>query len=430
MQVSVESLSGLQRRMTVQVPSERIESEIEQRLRKVGKTAKLKGFRPGKVPFKVVAQRYGGEIRREVINELLQSSYAQAVAQEKLQPAGGPKIQPSQLTPGADLEYTATFEVYPEIELRKVEGLTVDRKVAEVAEDDIDRVVENLREQRAHWHVVERAAATDDKVTIDYLGKINGEAFEGNQGSAVAVVIGAGQMPPEIEQCLTGATAGQELEQAVNYSAENSPPALAGRRVEFVISVKHVEEKHLPDLDDEFCKSFGVEDGLAALREGVRENMVAELEQTTKAAMREQILNALVESNPVDLPATLVDQEVDYLRGDAAKRMGIDDPEKMPPAEPFVEPGRRRVALGLLVARLVETAGIEADQDSVNQRLQTLAGQFSDPAQIMQAYRKDPRLMNQIEMAVVEDMAVDWLLEKAKIKEIKATFREVMEPDA
>lgn len=429
MQVSVESLSGLQRRMTVQVPSERIESEVEQRLRRVGKTAKLKGFRPGKIPFKVVVQQYGGEIRREVVNELMQSSYAEAVQQEKLQPAGGPQIKSSKPVAGSDLEYVATFEIYPEIELKKVEGLKIERKAAEVAEVDIDRVVDSLRDQRAHWHVVERAAQEGDQVTIDYVGMRDGEAFEGNTASAVVVVVGSGQMPPEIEQALTGAIAGQQIEQSVDYPSDNAPANLAGRKIDFAITVNKVEQKHLPDMDEEFFKSFGVEDGITGLRNGVRDNMLAELEQTTKAALREQILNALIEHNPVDLPTSLVDQEVDYLRGDAAKRMGIEDPAKMPPAEPFLEAGRKRVALGLLVSKLVETAGLKADTAGVDLRLEALASQFSEPEQIMRAYRKDPRLMNQLEMAVVEEKAVDWLIERAKIKDVKSTFSEVMEPN-
>jgi len=426
MQVSVESLSGLQRRMTVQVPSERIESEVEQRLRKVGKTAKLKGFRPGKVPFKVVQQRYGGEVRREVLNDLMQSSYAQAVAQEKLQPAGGPNIKASSATQGADFEYVATFEVYPEVELKKVDGFKIERKIASIGESDIDRVLGNLREQRVHWHVVDRPSKVGDKVTIDYRATIDGEGFEGNEATDVEAVPGSGQMPADLENCLVGVTAEQQIEQSVSFPADHPVDRLAGRQADFVITAKQVAEKHLPEIDDEFCKSFGVDGGVAELRDGIRENMSKELDDAIRSGMREQILNALIEKNPVELPLTLVDQEVDYLRGDAARRMGISDPEKMPAAEQFLEPARRRVALGLLVAKLVETADLQADQNSTDARLQAMASQYGEPEQIMQVYRKDPRLMSQIEMAVVEEKAVDWLIDKAKIKEIKTTFKEVM----
>ncbi|NNF66211.1 MAG: trigger factor [Gammaproteobacteria bacterium] len=426
MQVSIESLSGLERRMTVQVPSAKIESEIEQRLRKVSKTAKLKGFRPGKIPFKVVRQRFGSEIRREVLSDVMQSSYAEAVAQEKLHPAGGPKIKTSNAVHGADFEYEATFEVYPEVVLKKVEGLKVERPVAEVADDDIDRVMQSLREQRVHWHVVDRAAKADDKVVIDYRATINGEAFAGNEASAVEAIIGSNQMPQELEQCLIGASAGDELTQPVEFAAEHPAEQLAGKTADFAITVKQVEEKHLPELDDEFCKSFGVDGGLDELRNGIRENMVKELGEAIRGRLREQILNAMIEGNPVELPTTLIEQEVDYLRGDTARRMGISDPEKMPAAEQFQEPARRRVALGLLVAKVVETAGLEADPESMETRLQEMAAQFGEADQVMDAYRKDPRLMSQIEMAVVEEKAVDWLLDQAKIKDVKTTFKEVM----
>jgi len=429
MQVSVESLGGLQRRMTVQVPAERIESEIDKRLRRVGKTAKLKGFRPGKVPFKVVRQRYGGEIRREVLTELMQSSYAQAVSQEKLEPAGGPKIQTSSADQGADLEYVATFEIYPEIKLKKIEGLKVERKVAEVADEDIDRVMENLREQRAHWHSVDRAARESDKVTVDYRATVDGATFEGSEGSGMEILLGSGRMP-DFETALLGSTAGQQIEQDISFPAEHQTAAIAGRTARFEITVKEVGEQHLPEIDTEFCKSFGIEDGsVSTLRDGIRENMTRELDEKIRAELREQTLDELVKRNPVELPQALIDQEVDYLRGDAAKRLGINDPEKMPAAEQFVESGKRRVALGLLVAKVVDTAELQADRENVDARLQMLASQFGEPEQIIRAYRNDPRLMGQIEMAVLEEKAVDWLLEKAKIKDRKTTFREVMQID-
>ncbi len=426
MQVSVESLGGLQRKMTVQVPAEQIDSEVDKRLKRVTRTVKMKGFRPGKVPYKVVQQRYGGEIRREVLGDLMQSSYAEAVSQEKLQPAGGPRIQTDGAEAGNDLEFTATFEIYPEVELKKTEGLKIERPVAGIGDEDVDRVLENLREQRAHWHAVERAAKEGDQVTVDFKATIDGEAFPGNEADDFAVELGAGQMPEEFEQALTGASAGDEVTKAIPFPADHPTEAVAGKSADFIITVKKVSEKHLPEIDEGFCASFGVDGGVDALRDGIRDNMQRELDDKIKGSLREQVLNQLIEKNPVDLPQTLIDQEVDYLRGDAARRMGIEDPEQMPAANVFEEPARRRVALGLVVARLVEEAGIEADNASVEARLQQMVSQFGEPEPVLAAYRKDPRLMGQIEMAVVEEKAVDWLIEHAKIKDKKKPFQEVM----
>ncbi|NNF62053.1 MAG: trigger factor [Gammaproteobacteria bacterium] len=426
MQVAVESLGGLQRRMTVQVPAEQIQIEIDKRLRRVGKTAKIKGFRPGKVPFNVVRQRYGNDIRREVLEETLRSSYAEAVSQEKLEPAGGPKIETSGLEQDDGLQYTATFEVYPEIILKKVEGLKVERKVAEIGDSDIDQVLENLRMQRAHYHAAERAAAEDDKVTVDFSATIDGEPFEGGEGEGAEVIVGSGQMP-EFEQAVSGAVAGGQVKAAIEFPATHHVEALAGKTAQFDITVKEVGERHLPEVDEDFCKSFGVEGGVESLRDGIRDNITRERDEKVRGLLRAQLLEELVKHNPVELPQALIDQEVDYLRGDAARRMGIDDPDQMPPADQFVEAGRRRVALGLLVAKVVETAELQADQASIDARLQAMARQLGDPEQIMRAYRNDPRLMGQIEMAVLEEKAIDWLLERAKTKDRKTTFQELMQ---
>lgn len=431
MQVSVESLGGLQRRMTVQLPAEQVEKEVEERLRRVGRNARIKGFRPGKVPFKVIRQRYGGEVRQDVLSELVRSSYAEAVTQEKLQPAGTPRIETGKSEQGKDFEYTATFEIYPEIELRKVDGLKIERAVADITDADVDRVIDNLREQRAHWHVVERAAAEGDRLKIDFVGRIDGEPFEGGTANDVEVIPGSGQMLADLEQGLVGLEAGATKEIKVKFPKDYHGEDVAGKKAVFEVTVNEVAERHLPEIDDEFCASFGIDEGgLDALRSGVRDNMQRELDEKVDGEVRNQILDALVAANPLDVPQSLVEQEADQLRGDAARQLGIDDPARLPPPEPFMEAARRRVARGLLVGKIVDEQNIEADRAAVDARLEELTAQFEQPQQIIEMYRSDPRLMRQIEMSVIEQKAIDWLLGRAKVKERNTSFQELMQPDA
>ena len=430
MQVSIESLGGLQRRMTVQVPAAEIDKQVEARLRRVGKTAKLKGFRPGKIPFKVIRQRYGGEVRQDVLSDLLRSSYAEAVTQEKLQPAGNPRIEAADAPQGEDFQYTATFEIYPDVELKKVDGLKIERPVAEIGDEDVDRVLLNLREQRGHWHAVERAAAEGDQVNIDFSGSIGGEPFEGGAGAGVDVLLGGGQMLPEFEKALPGTSAGQTLQAPVKFPKDYPSPEVAGKKAVFEIVVNTVSERHLPEVDDAFCRSFGIEEGgVAELKDGIRDNMRREMNEKVNSLLRDQILDALVEKNPVELPQALVDAEADQLRGEAARQMGIDDPDKLPPPEPFLDAARRRVARGLLVGRIVEQENIEADRAAVDERLEQLTGQLDDAAGVVSLYRSDQRLMRQLEMTVIEQKAINWLIEKAKIKDRKQSFRELMQLD-
>ncbi|MBT8144211.1 MAG: trigger factor [Gammaproteobacteria bacterium] len=428
MQVSVESLGGLQRRMTVEVPSNEVEKEIEQRLKRVGKTAKLKGFRPGKVPYKVLEQRYGGEIRQDVLSELLRSSYAEAVTQEKLNPAGTPKIETDSMLAGADFRYTATFEVYPDIELKKVAGLKVERPVAEITDKDVDQVLDNLRSQRAHWHAVERKSKQGDQVNIDFEGRIDDEIFEGGTGNGVDVVVGAGQMLPDFDKALNGVSAGDDIKAKVRFPKDYHSDDVAGKKAVFSIQVNSVSEQHLPEVDEEFCKSFGIEDGsVDELRSGIRDNMEKELSERVTSVVREQVLEELAAANPVELPQSLVEAEARQLANDAVRQMGLSETPEDLPLEPFMDNARKRVARGLLVGQLVEQEGISADRESVEAKLDSLVGQYGDPEQIASVYRSDPRLMQQLEMAVIEEKVIDWLIDQAKVTERKRSFQDVMQ---
>ena len=427
MQVSVETTGALERRIEVSVPRERIDQAIDERLKRVSRTAKLKGFRPGKVPFKVVKQQFGAQVRQEVLSDLMQSSFAEAVTQEKLNPAAGPRIEPISVGPDQDLKYRATFEVFPEIELKGVEGIAVARPAAEVTEADVDAMVLNLREQRPRFEAVERESREGDRVTMDFEGQVDGAAFEGSKGDDVAVLLGGGRMLKDFETGITGMKSDERKQIDVPYPADYHNAALAGKVAKFEVHVKKVEEKKLPELDDEFCREYGVlEGGVEQLRKEVRENMERELEQNVRARLKQQLMDGLLAGNPVEVPQSLVDAQVREMQIDAARRMGARDASQVPPPEPFVEGARKRVALGLLIGELIKSRGLKLDRARVEGRLTDLAATYPDPEQIIKAYRQNAEALRQIENVVLEDQVVDLLLENAKVTDQPAKFKDVM----
>lgn len=427
MQVSVETTGALERRIEVSVPRERIEQAIDERLKRVSRTAKLKGFRPGKVPFKVVKQQFGAQVRQEVLSDLMQSSFAEAVTQEKLSPAAGPRIEPISVGADQDLKYRATFEVFPEIELKGVEGIAVQRPAASVTDADVDAMVLNLREQRPRFEAVERESREGDRVTMDFEGVIDGAEFEGSKGADVAVLLGGGRMLKDFETGITGMKADERKQIDVPYPADYHNAALAGKVARFDVHVKKVEEKQLPEIDEEFCREYGVlEGGVEQLRKEVRENMERELEQNVRARLKQQLMDGLLSANPVEVPQSLVDAQVREMQIDAARRMGARDASQVPPAEPFVESARKRVALGLLIGELIKSRGLKIDRERVEARLADLAASYPDPEQVIKAYRQNPEALRQVENIVIEDQVVDLLLEHAKVTDQPATFKDVM----
>jgi trigger factor len=427
MHVSVESTSGLERRMEVSVPKEQIEQAVDERLKRVSRTAKLKGFRPGKAPIKVIRQQFGAQVRQEVLSELMQSSFAQAVTEAKLLPAAGPRIEPISIAPGEDLKYRAIFEIFPEVALKEVEGLAVNRPVAEVSEADIEAMLQNLREQRPKFEPVERASREGDRVTMDFEGHIDGKGFEGSKGDDVAVILGAGRMLKDFETGITGAKAGEAKQVAVRYPDEYHNKDLAGKTADFSVTVKKVEEKLLPPLDDEFCREYGVtEGGLEQLLSEVADNMRRELGENIRARLKQQVFDKFLDANPVEVPKALIDEQVRSMQIDTARRIGAKDASQVPPPEPFVEPARRRVALGMLVNELVKSKGLQLDRARVDARLGELAATYPDPDAILGAYRQNPDAMRQVENMVMEDQVVDFLLERAKVTDQPSTFKELM----
>jgi trigger factor len=426
MQVSVESTGTLERRMEVQVPAAQIEKAVDERLQKLSRTVRLKGFRPGKVPVKVVRQQFGQQVRQEVLGDVVQSSFAEAVVQEKLTPAGGPRIEPIDFE-GGDLKYRAVFEIVPQIQLANVETLDIVRPTAEVSDGDVDAMIQNLREQRATYVKVEREARDTDRVTVDFDGTIDGEAFEGGSGQDIPIVLGAGRMLADFEAGLQGVRADEQKTIELTFPQNYATQALAGRKAQFAISVKSVEERVLPELDDVFCKSYGVEEGgIDRLREEVRENMGRELTDAVRQRLKKQVMDGLLAANPIELPKTMVDAQVRELQIEAARRMGARDASQIPPPDAFMEAARRRVALTLLVGEVIKNANIQVNQSQVQARFQELALQYPDASQAVEQYRTNPQMRRQMEAAVLEDQVVDWVLERARISEKSSTFKDLM----
>ncbi len=427
MQVSVESTGALERRMEVHVPAERIEKAVDERLQKLSRTVRLKGFRPGKVPVKVVRQQFGQQIRQEVLGDVVQSTFNEAVQQQKLSPAGGPRIEPLSADESGDLKYRAVFEVLPQVELKGIEGMEIARPAAQVQPADIDAMIENLREQRATYAAVERGAQAKDKVTVDFDGSVDGQPFEGGKGENVPVTLGAGRMLADFEAGLFGTRTGEQKTIELTFPANYGAPALANKKASFAITIKRVEGQQLPELNDEFAKSYGVEEGgMERLREEVAENMRRELGEAIRARLKKQIMDGLLAANPLELPKSLVDAQVRELQMDAGRRMGAQDVSQLPPAESFQEAARRRVALSLLINEIIRTTKLQLDQSKVLSRFEELSRQFPDSAQAMQTYRSNPQIQRQMEAGVLEDQVVDWVMERAKTSDTPASFKELM----
>ncbi|HMN45659.1 MAG TPA: trigger factor [Povalibacter sp.] len=427
MQVSVETTGALERRMEVQVPAERVEKAIDERLKSLSRTVRLKGFRPGKVPVNVVRQQFGQQVRQEVVGDVVQSTFAEAVSQQNLNPATGPRIEPISTEKGGDLKYRAIFEIFPQIELKGLDTIEVSRPAAEVTTADVDAMIENLRQQRPTFAAVERESKDTDRVTIDFNGTIDGKPFEGGAGENVPVVLGAGRMLADFEAGLKGVKAGEEKVIDMTFPQNYGGADLAGKPVQFAIKIHSVEEQQLPELDDEFCKTYGVEEGgIERLRQEVEDNMRRELADAVRGRVKKQVLDALLAANPVDLPKSLVDNQVRELQLDAGRRMGAKDVSQLPPAEGFTEAARRRVALSLLINEAIKQGDIKVDQAKVMERFEELVQQFPEPDKALQTYRSNPQIRRQMEAGVLEDQVIDWVLERAKVTDQPSTFKELM----
>jgi trigger factor len=426
MEVSLSETGGLSRRLEVAVPATEVAKEVQDRLKRLSRTARLKGFRPGKAPLAVITKQFGEQIRAEVVSDLMRSSFAQAVSDQNLRPAGGPRIEPIALGPESDLKYAAHFEVLPEVRLNSPEAITIERPVSEVTDADVDAMIENMRAQRPVFTPVARAARDGDRVRLDYQVRIGGKPFEGGDHSDLAVVLGTRQAMPELEQGLQGVTAGEQRAINVVFPKSHANRKLAGQSAELHLSIKAVEERSLPPVDEEFFRAYGVEEGgLTEMRAEVRKSMERELAGVIRSRVRAQMLEALYHNNPIQLPRALIEDQVQQLQLETARRYGLRDVNQLPPAEKLEEPARRRVALGLLVSNLVDAQGLKADRERVLARLTELVENYPNPEEARRAHLQNPDVMRQIESAVLEDQVVDWLTERAQITERPMTFTEL-----
>lgn len=417
MQVSVQTLSGLERQITVAVPAERIDGEVKTRLDSLSKRVRIAGFRPGKVPLNVVKQHYGSQVQSEVLGEVLQSSFYEAVTQEKLRPAGAPHIHPKARASGQPLEYTATFEIYPDVQLRPLGGIEIEKPAAEITEQDVDQVVENIRKQRPRWVAVERASQVGDRVRVDFTGTKNGAEFAGNQGQDMVVEIGKRRMIPGFEEQLTGATAGAKLAFDLRFPADYHAKELADQEVHFEVVVNAVEESRLPDIDADFIRSLGIsEPTVEALRQDVRQNMQRELNERARAVLKQNVMDALLKANPLDVPKALVQQEIQTL---TKGQDGAGMPELNAKLEDL---GRRRVSLALILSEIVKQQNLKVDAKKLREAVEHFAATYEKPDEVVQWYYADKSRLRDVESYVLENEVVDWIAANVKIREVATTF--------
>lgn len=430
MQVSVETTSGLERRMTVGIPADRIENEVNKRLQQTAKRARVDGFRPGKVPMSVIRKRFGASAHQEVIGEVIQSSFYEAIMQEKLNPAGAPSVEPKSMEAGKDFEYVATFEVYPEVTLAGFEAISVERPESEVTEADVDTMLETLRKQNTRFEAVERAAENGDQVTIDFVGKIDGEAFQGGTANGTTLVLGSGRMIPGFEEGLVGAKAGDSLTLNVTFPEDYQNLDLAGKAAEFETTVQAVAAPALPELNDEFFAQFGVnEGGLEGFRAEVRKNMERELRQAIKTKVKGQVMDGLLKTNTVEVPKALISNEIDRLREQAVQQFGgANIQASQLPAELFEEQAKRRVSLGLIVAEVVKQNDIKPDNDRVRAMVEELASAYQEPEQVINWYYQNEQQLGEIQSVVLEEQVVDTVLQKAQVTDKKVAYEEAVKP--
>ena len=434
MQVSVDTAEGLQRRLTITVPADAVDSAVKSRLQQLAKTQRINGFRPGKVPVSVIKKRFGTAVRQEVAGDVMQRNFYEAIMQEKITPAGMPTFEMKTDIDGQDLEFIAAFEVYPTVEVKGVSDLKIEKPVVEIKDKDLDEMMVTLQKQHADWKEVRRKARKDDRVVIDFVGTVEGEEFEGGKAEDFTLELGKNRMIPGFEDNLVGAKKGEEVVADVTFPDDYQAEALKGKAASFVIQVNKVEGQALPKVDDEFAKLFGVDEGgVEALRAEVTKNMQRELDQTLKAQIKENVIAALLEKNSLDLPQALVDQEIEALREQAKQRFeqqgqGQNLPEL--PADLFTDNAKRRVSVGLLLGEIIKNEELKPESSRVEGLIESMASAYEDPSEVVEYYQSNEELMQQMNNVALEEQAIDWIVENAKTKEVKKKFDEIMNKQA
>jgi trigger factor len=431
-QASQDTASPLERHLDLSFPVKQLESEIENRLKRIARTAKLPGFRPGKVPLKIVAQQYGGQVRQEVIGDSVQKTFSDAIRQQNLKVAGYPRIEAKQ-PPGAaeNLEFTATFEVYPEIQLEDLSSAVIKRPVTEVTDADVARTIEVLRKQRRHFHAIDRGASNGDQVRIDFEGKIDGVPFEGGQGKDYTLVLGEGRLLPGFETQLLDMKAGEAKSFELTFPADYHGKEMAGKQATFEVKLLAVAEPHLPELNAEFAKALGVADGdLDKMRSEIRQNLEREKKKRIQARLKEQAMQALIDRSTLAVPKSLVEMEMERLNQDMLKDLqsrGMSTKDMKLPGEIFIDQAERRVKLGLILADVVKHNGLQAKPEQVRAVIEEHAQSFEQPEEMVRWYYQQPERLKEVESVVLEDNVVTWVVAKAQAEDVATPFQTLME---
>lgn len=428
MQVSIESTSSLERRMTIGVPATEIENAVTARLQEAAKTVKINGFRKGKIPMSVIRKRFGRGVRQEVLGEVMSKSYYDAINQEKLKPAGQPKIEAKTMDEGKDLEFIAVFEVYPEVELSDFSKIKVEKLSAEVSAKDIDKMIETLREQRQTWDEVKRQAKKGDMLTIDYTGRIDGKEFQGGSAEGSNLILGSDRMIPGFEKGLLKKKSGETVILDLEFPEDYRNQEVAGKAVQFEVLVNKVAAPVLPELNEEFFAVFGIEEGgEEAFRKEVAENMARELKNASRTKLKNQVIESLIKQNKIDIPASLVAAEINTLRQQALQQFGGKqlDPSLLPD-ELFREQAERRVALGLILGEVIKQNKLKADPARVRSMIEELASTYESPDEVVSWYYSNQEQLTSVQSAALEDQAFDLILEQAQVKEKTVSYDELI----
>ena len=432
MQVSIESSKGLERQLKIAVPADKIDQEVTGRLQKATKTVSIKGFRKGKVPLKVVKQQYGAGVRQEVIGEIVNSSFYEAIQQEELRPVGQPRIDDIKEAEGQNLEYLAIFEVYPEVKLADLSKVKVTRPVSDISAGDVAKMIEVLRNQQAAFELVERAAEDSDQVNIDFVGTQKKEEFAGGSAEAQDLVLGSNSMIPGFEDGLIGASAGDDLILKLKFPKDYHSEELKGKAVEFAVKVNSVSAKQIPEMNDEFFKLYGVDaGGEEKFREDVQANMERELLNALRTKVKNRVMDQLFTLNKVDVPAALVGNEITQLKQQMVQQFGggqqID--LDMLPDEMFKEKAERRAALSVIVSEVVKVEELTPNEESVRARLDEIASTYEQPQEVVDYYYSKPELLSSLEAVVLEDQVTELVLSKAKVKDETLSYEDAVKPD-
>ena len=432
MSLNIETTQGLERRVSITVPAETVEQAVREELKRVAKNARVDGFRKGKVPPQIIEKRFGASVRQDILGDLLQKHFFQAVIENKVNLAGRPSFTVEQFEEGKELKFSATFEVYPEVELKGLENIKVEKPVVEISEADVDKMVEVLRKQQATWTETQDAAKAEDRVTIDFVGSVDGEEFEGGKAEDFVLFMGQGRMIPGFEDGIVGHKAGDKFTIDVTFPEEYHSEKLKGKAAKFDITLKKVEVMVLPELTDEFVAKFGPNTkSVADLRAEIRKNMQRELKNALTTRVKTQVIDGLVEQNPIDVPSAAVEQEIEVLRQQAAQRFGGNAQQAAQlPRAVFEDQAKRRVLVGLLLAQVIASNELKADEERAKAMIEDIASAYEQPADVVEYYSKNKELMNNIRNVVLEEQAVDAVLAKAQVTEKAATFDEIMNPQA